>query len=571
MRRRFSSSADIIDRVSREIEESLGELARADDTPLWQPFPAMPGRGFLMPDGRMVSPQQAALESLADELFFGGSPGGGKTHLLFGLALTQHHNSIIFRRMYTQLRGAEGLIEASRAVIGVHGHFGVNMWRDLPGNRSLEFGAVQLESHKEKYKGRAHDLKAFDEIPDFSESQYRFLIGWLRSSLPGQRTRVVCTGNPPTTEEGQWVLKYWGPWLDPSHPNPAKPGELRWFITDKDGKSVEVPGPLPGMDAPEPVFIGGEEICPHSFDQHRICRKCKGRMVAPRSRTFIPSSVEDNPVYMQTDYIAVLDGLPEPLRSQMRFGNFQAAVGDAPWQVFPRAWVLQAQARWRPDGGNGVPVSQMGCDPSRGGQDEFVNVKRHDAWVAPLLIHQASEAPDGMAGAALVAKDVDFDQSIPICIDVCGEAGPSVYDQSRKLLLKAIALNGSRKTSARDKSGKLPFFNCRAKWIWRFREWLEPGSGMDVALPPDAQMRSDLCAMRWRITPRGIQIEDKDEIKKRIGRSPDRGEGVIYSFADEADAEQGLLFSGGASTASASELSEAEEELARLREELGVA
>ena len=51
------------------------------------------------------------------------------------------------------------------------------------------------------------------------------------------------------TAEGAWVISYWGPWLDPGHPNPAKPGELRWFTTI-DGKDVECSGP-------EPVIVNG--------------------------------------------------------------------------------------------------------------------------------------------------------------------------------------------------------------------------------------------------------------------------------------------------------------------------
>jgi hypothetical protein len=71
----------------------------------------------------------------------------------------------------------------------------------------------------------------FDELPNFLEQQYRYLIGWNRTTKPGQRSRVVATGNPPQGPEGEWVIKYWAPWLDPTHQNPAAPGELRWFAT----------------------------------------------------------------------------------------------------------------------------------------------------------------------------------------------------------------------------------------------------------------------------------------------------------------------------------------------------
>jgi hypothetical protein len=42
--------------------------------------------------------------------------------------------------------------------------------------------------------------------------------------------------------EGLWVIKHWAPWLDPLHPRPARPGELRWFTTGPDGEDIEVDG-----------------------------------------------------------------------------------------------------------------------------------------------------------------------------------------------------------------------------------------------------------------------------------------------------------------------------------------
>ena len=122
------------------------------------------------------------------------------------------------------------MFDRAQELLKAHGKYNVNdkLWRLFTGP-TVEFGAVQYEKDKLNYQGRAHDLKGFDEITSFTESQYRFLIGWNRSSKPNQRSRVIATGNPPTTAEGDWVIKYWAPWLDKTHPNPAEPGELRYL------------------------------------------------------------------------------------------------------------------------------------------------------------------------------------------------------------------------------------------------------------------------------------------------------------------------------------------------------
>lgn len=504
----------------------------AMDNPLWTPLARQPDRGIYLPDGRLLSPQEAAAESLADELGFGGGAGGGKTDLVIGLAVTRHQNSVIFRKEFTQFQGADGLIARSKQIIGLRGEFNENkhLWHDLPGGRSLEFGAVAHEKRRSKWQGRPHDLKGFDEVTQISEMLYRFLIGWLRTTTSGQRCRVVSTFNPPSTEEERWVLRYWAPWLDPHHPHPASSGELRWYVV-VDDKDIEV-------DDGTPLVRGGKPGCPHLIlPEHLQCPDCHGAILRPRSRTFIPSSVEDNPYYLRTGYADTLNAMPEPYRSQLRHGNFLAGVKDDEWQVMPTAWVIAAQQRWTSTGGvdadgTPVPLTQVGVDPSRGGTAEFVIAKSHRGWIAPLVIHPATAAPTGQAGAALVFKAV-LSKTVPIQIDIGGSAGSSVYDQCRDLGLQAIDLDGSRASKATDKSKKLHFVNKRAAWHWRMRELLDPDNPDRVALPPDPQLRADLCAARWHPTPRGIRIEEKDEIMKRLGRSPDRGEGVIYACVQD--------------------------------------
>src|SRR6516225_12006022 len=75
-------------------------------------------------DGRpwvpLPGPQQQAYDSPADEVFFGGAAGPGKTQLLLGLAYTAHRKSIVFRRELTQLRE---IIEQSAQMIGNRGSY----------------------------------------------------------------------------------------------------------------------------------------------------------------------------------------------------------------------------------------------------------------------------------------------------------------------------------------------------------------------------------------------------------------------------------------------------------------
>jgi hypothetical protein len=66
-------------------------------------------------------------------------------------------------------------------------------------------------------------------------------------------------------------------------------------------------------------------------------------------------------------------------------------------------------------------------------------------------------------------------------------------------------------------------------------------TGDDIALPPDPALAAELAAARWKFTSRGIQVELKDEIRKRLGRSTDRGDAVIQAWAVGADRDPARL------------------------------
>jgi len=454
-------------------------------------------------------PQWLAFLSPADELYYGGAAGGGKSDLLLGLAVTAHKTSIIFRRELAQFAGPTGLIERSRQIIGEHGRYNGSeyAWRDLPGGRSLQFGAMQREQDKRRYQGRPRDLTEFDEVSEFTESQYRFSIAWTRTTISGQRTRVVAAGNPPTHADGQWVIEYWAPWLSEHHPNPATPGELRYFATI-DGHDEE---------------LNSSEAIEHN-----------GEIIVPRSRTFIPAQIHDNAYLLDTGYMSQLQALPEPLRSQMLFGDFTAGVTDDPWQVIPTDWVRAAQQRWKERPRPETPLSAMGVDVARGGNDQTVTCKRYDTWFDELRKVPGRETPNGDSVKVVVLMDLDGSADAVINVDVIG-VGSSAYDSLASYrtpgggYLNVLGVNFAEGTKARDRSGMMAMRNIRAEAYWAFREALDPVKGDDLALPDDPELLADLCAPKWSLSSSGVLIESKDDIKARLGRSPDCGDAVVLA------------------------------------------
>jgi hypothetical protein len=447
-------------------------------------------------------PQSLAFYSEADELFYGGQAGGGKTDLLAGLSITDHGRSLILRRTNKE---ASKLIDRYIEILGSRDGWNgqEHVWR--LDDKVIDISGCQHEDDKQKFKGTPHDLIGFDEVSDFTESQYRFIIGWNRSTVPGQRCRIVAAGNPPTTPEGLWVLKYWAAWVDPDHPRPAKHGELRWYTTI-NGEDTEV-------DGPGPHLIDGEEIL-------------------ARSRTFIPAELDDNPDLAETNYRAVLAGLPPELRAAYKEGRFDASLKDDSFQVIPTAWIAAAQSRWQPMGYVDAAMTAMAFDPAGGGADAEELIWRHAGWFSPPVTNKGTFTADGSRAAGMIVQHRR--NGAPVVVDVGGGYGGAVMLRLRDNQLTAHGFNGAESSIGKTRDGRLGFFNKRAEMYWRLREELNPDQegGSCIALPPGAEIRADLAATRWELTARGIKVESKEHIRERLGRSPGKADVIAMCLTE---------------------------------------
>lgn len=467
-------------------------------------------------------PQTEAMFSPADVVLYGGAAGGGKTALACGMAITRHQHSLIMRREATQLKGiyreiAE-IIDPRREGFSKQAQeWKIPAWDGV--QRMVMFGSCPHPGDEAKWQGIARDLLVLDEAANFLYSQAMFLMGWTRSTTTyqvedgaqnflsrKQRTRVLLCSNPPTNAEGQWLFEMFAAWLDPEHPNPAMPGELRYYTT-VGGVMEEQPNGDP-IENPSPV--GDED-----------------RYIYPKSFTFIPAKTTDNE-YLGAEYLRELQALPEPLRSQMLYGDFSAGMEDDEWQAIPSDWVKAAQARWEPREFDQHRITSVGCDPSRGGRDKTVNAYREDWYFHPLQRLEGQDCDTGGKVAIKLVEAIGLSHC-PVHVDKIG-IGASVVDHLVPLIgSRCVSVDAAGRTEACDWSGTLRFVNNRARLVWNMRDLLNPENGQNVALPRDQRLLADLCSYRYEYTSQGIKVEDKKQQSKRLGRSPDDGDAVLLA------------------------------------------
>jgi predicted phage terminase large subunit-like protein len=258
-----------------------------------------------------AGPQERFLSSPADIVVFGGAAGGGKSYALLLEAVRHFSNplyrAVIFRRTYPQITAGGGLWDAAGKLyprIGGTPNQSKHEYRFRRGS-AIAFRHLQYETNVYDWQGAELAFIGFDELTHFTERQFFYLLSRNRSTC-GVRPYVRATCNP---DAGSWVAGFLSWWIDPDtgFPDPGRAGVVRWFYRD------------------------GDET--HWYDSREAAEAARFDLAAdapPKSFTFVPAKLEDNPALVAADpgYRANLMALPYVERERLLAGNWKVTAAD---------------------------------------------------------------------------------------------------------------------------------------------------------------------------------------------------------------------------------------------------
>ncbi len=210
------------------------------------------------------------LNSLTSEGFYGGSAGGGKSEALLMAALQfveiPRYAALILRRTYADLSLPGALMDrAAEWLSGTDAQ-----WKDkkktwvFPSGASLTFGYLETEKDKFRYQGAEFQYVAFDELTQFTETQYQYLFS---------RTRRI--------------------------------------------KGVKIPIRI--RSASNPGGIG------HDWVKVRFIIPDVTELTK-QERFFVPALLDDNPYLDRVTYCEALNKLDPVTREQLRNGNWDVTL-----------------------------------------------------------------------------------------------------------------------------------------------------------------------------------------------------------------------------------------------------
>lgn len=271
-------------------------------------------------------PQELFLSSPADIAITGGAAGGGKTWSLIFEPLRHVANgkfgAVIFRRTYPQIMNEGGIWDEASVLyplIQATSRESPPEWK-FPSGATVSFAHMQYEKDRLSWKGAQIPLIGFDQLEDFTERQFFYMLSRNRSTC-GVKPYIRATCNPVPDDDpvGGWLNKLIDWWIDQDtgFAIPERSGKLRWFVR-----------------------INEELVWGDSREQ--LLKK--HREAIPKSITFVPSRLSDNKILEKIDpgYRASLMAMGYVDRMRLLEGNWK--VKPTAGKVFNRAWFKIVQA-----------------------------------------------------------------------------------------------------------------------------------------------------------------------------------------------------------------------------------
>lgn len=190
-------------------------------------------------------------------------------------------------------------------------------------------------------------------------------------------------------------------------------------------------------------------------------------------------------------------------------------------------WVLRAQERWKAQEAAGTLKQwgkpALGVDVANSEDGDQAATAFGMGHVCLSVI--AERCPDANVYGFKTAKRMETDgvEDAHVGVDTVG-VGAGCYNELARLKHYVRSLNGGA-SAEYVHTGEEEYLNLRAQMHWLIREDLRLDR---VDLPPDMDLAKDLVIPKWRSHNGKIQVEAKEEIKKNLGRSPNKGDAVVY-------------------------------------------
>jgi hypothetical protein len=246
------------------------------------------------------------------------------------------------------------------------------------------------------------------------------------------------------------------------------------------------------------------------------------------------SELEKNPAKLDFDWNGTWYR-PSNLFRVKVLGEFPEEAEDI---LIPLSWVEMAMERWTEAKASPnfthIPELDLGVDVAGMGTDNTVFGYRYGNYLERMDTLSGVGSKDATIHMQIAGRiKNDISRGGFAYIDTIGE-GAGVYSRLiEQEVFNAISCKFSEGGGGlTDMTGERKFVNMRAYLYWMVREALDPAGELRLMIPPSCgQLLEELPEINYKVTSTGaIQIEAKEDIRKRLGRSIDYADTLANTF-----------------------------------------
>lgn len=222
--------------------------------------------------------QQAAINSPADLLLYGGASGGGKTQFLVADGAQERANpalrGLMIRKTLTEMQEINDVMHRIYTPMRARWKGRINAW-EFPSGATIRPGYLRKDRDIDRYQGNPITWLGVDESGQHPENRVRLMVAWLVApEYTRLRSRARFTCNPGG-EGYAWEMQVFLRYRCPIH-----------FPAGREDKRPRETSTYPGK-----VYKGAKWT--------------DGGSVA-KTTCFIPAFLKDNPLYYKTKFQSLM-------------------------------------------------------------------------------------------------------------------------------------------------------------------------------------------------------------------------------------------------------------------------
>lgn len=340
----------------------------------------------------MIAPQpgkqELAFNLKADVVIYGGAAGSGKSRLILMKPLQYindpNFNCIFFRRTTKALEKSGSLWPEAKKLYKPFKPRIRERDHEIIFKSGMTVKMDHLEHEKDaegNHQGAQYSAVFFDELTHFTQYQFLYLLGRLRSDSESE-SFCMATCNP---DPDSWVYDWVEWYLDDSpegYPDPDKCGKIRYFVIVDESPVF--------ADTPEELAEAYPDLC---YQDDGFGNKV---YIPPMSFAFVAGTIFDNPALLKSNpkYLSNLKAQTKINRARLLDGAWRVRPEGS--NYFDRKWLHKIDK---------MPLNLTCCR----------------AWdKASSEPSDKNPYPDYTAGSPMIGKDVEgnyylywgFDESI---------------------------------------------------------------------------------------------------------------------------------------------------------------